>query len=164
MTPRQAGALTGDPDALRAFKDIATLRQLADSVSTELELSALSREFEAQRLRFELAIDAAEIGSFDWDVLTGRLIWDDRLVELFPERLRRLGRLCEERPQNADRGLSLGRGRLVALVVQEGHDVGNVPDGVQEAGAVPPEMAIGTLTDAVPLLMATTTTVPSVPL
>jgi DNA polymerase-1 len=26
MTPRQAGALTGDPDALRAFKDIATLR------------------------------------------------------------------------------------------------------------------------------------------
>jgi DNA polymerase-1 len=26
MTPRQAGALTGDSDALRAFKDIATLR------------------------------------------------------------------------------------------------------------------------------------------
>ena len=26
MTPRQAGALTGDADALRAFKDIATLR------------------------------------------------------------------------------------------------------------------------------------------
>jgi DNA polymerase-1 len=26
MTPRQAGALTGDPDALLAFKDIATLR------------------------------------------------------------------------------------------------------------------------------------------
>ncbi len=28
MTPRQAGALTGDPDALRAFKDIATLRDI----------------------------------------------------------------------------------------------------------------------------------------
>ena len=28
MTPRQAGALTGDPDALRAFKDIATLRRV----------------------------------------------------------------------------------------------------------------------------------------
>ena len=26
MTPRQAGALTSDPGALRAFKDIATLR------------------------------------------------------------------------------------------------------------------------------------------
>ena len=28
MTPRQAGALTGDPDALRTFKDIATLRDI----------------------------------------------------------------------------------------------------------------------------------------
>jgi DNA polymerase-1 len=28
MTPRQAGALTGDPDALRAFQDIATLRDV----------------------------------------------------------------------------------------------------------------------------------------
>jgi 5'-3' exonuclease len=29
MTPRQAGALSGDPAALRAFKDIATLRPVA---------------------------------------------------------------------------------------------------------------------------------------
>jgi DNA polymerase-1 len=29
MTPRMAGALTGDPGALRAFKDIATLREVA---------------------------------------------------------------------------------------------------------------------------------------
>ncbi|MEY2441428.1 MAG: hypothetical protein QOJ46_854 [bacterium] len=28
MTPRQAGALTGDPDALRSFQDIATLRDV----------------------------------------------------------------------------------------------------------------------------------------
>jgi 5'-3' exonuclease len=28
MTPRQAGALTADPEALRAFKDIATLRRI----------------------------------------------------------------------------------------------------------------------------------------
>ena len=28
MTPRQAGALVGDPDALHAFKDIATLRRI----------------------------------------------------------------------------------------------------------------------------------------
>jgi PAS domain S-box-containing protein len=63
--------------------DATLLRQLADSVATELELSALAREFEAHRLRSELAIDAAGIGSFDWDLTTGRLIWDDRLVELF---------------------------------------------------------------------------------
>ena len=62
--------------------DVALLRQLADSAATELELSALSREFEAHRLRFELAIDAAEIGSFDWDLTTGRLVWDDRMVEI----------------------------------------------------------------------------------
>jgi serine phosphatase RsbU (regulator of sigma subunit)/PAS domain-containing protein len=63
--------------------DVTLLRQLADAAATELELSALSREFEAHRLRFELAIDAAEIGSFDWDLATGRLVWDDRLVEIF---------------------------------------------------------------------------------
>ena len=66
-----------------AEEDTALLRQLADSVATELELSALGREFEAHRLRFELAIDAAEIGSFDWDLVTGRLVWDDRLVQIF---------------------------------------------------------------------------------
>jgi serine phosphatase RsbU (regulator of sigma subunit)/PAS domain-containing protein len=72
---RQPGAWTDSQTAL--------LRQLADSVATELELSALGREFEAHRLRFELAIDAAQIGSFDWDLVTGRLVWDDRLVEIF---------------------------------------------------------------------------------
>jgi PAS domain S-box-containing protein len=63
--------------------DVSLARQMADSVATELELSALAREFEAHRLRFELAIDAAEIGSFDWDLVSRRLIWDDRLVQLF---------------------------------------------------------------------------------
>ncbi|SDH18076.1 PAS fold-containing protein [Klenkia brasiliensis] len=38
---------------------------------------------EADRLRGELAIDAAGIGTFDWDLVTGRLDWDDRLVEIF---------------------------------------------------------------------------------
>jgi PAS domain S-box-containing protein len=63
--------------------DLVLLRQLADSVTTELELSALAKEFEANRLRADLAIDAAGIGSFDYDLLTGALTWDDRLIELF---------------------------------------------------------------------------------
>jgi serine phosphatase RsbU (regulator of sigma subunit)/PAS domain-containing protein len=63
--------------------DVVLLRQLADSVATELELSALAKEFEASRLRSDLAIDAAGIGSFDYDLLTGDLTWDDRLIELF---------------------------------------------------------------------------------
>ena len=51
------------------------------------------------RLRFELAIDAAEIGSFDWDLTTGRLVWDDRLVEIFgyERTLRRLDRGVQRR-------------------------------------------------------------------
>ena len=62
--------------------DVAQLRQLADAVGTELELAALAKEFESHRLRSFLAMDAAQIGSFDWDLVTGRLVWDDRLVEL----------------------------------------------------------------------------------
>ena len=37
----------------------------------------------ADRLRGELAIDAAGIGTFDWDLVSGRLDWDDRLIEIF---------------------------------------------------------------------------------
>ncbi|WP_116452277.1 SpoIIE family protein phosphatase [Blastococcus litoris] len=79
------GTLTAFTSAPRRWTEgeITLLRQLADSVATELELSALGREFEAHRLRVELAIDAAEIGSFDWDLVTRRLVWDDRLVEIF---------------------------------------------------------------------------------
>ncbi|SDY18740.1 PAS domain S-box-containing protein [Modestobacter sp. DSM 44400] len=63
--------------------DVALLAQLAESVSTELELTAVTTELEAARLRWGLAIDSAGIGSFDWDLVTGALSWDDRLVELF---------------------------------------------------------------------------------
>jgi serine phosphatase RsbU (regulator of sigma subunit) len=38
---------------------------------------------EADRLRAELAMDAAGIGTFDWDLVTGQLDWDDRLIEQF---------------------------------------------------------------------------------
>ncbi len=62
--------------------DVALLRQLGDSVAVELQLAAQVRELESSRLAFELAIDAAGIGSFDWDLVTGRLVWDDRSREL----------------------------------------------------------------------------------
>jgi serine phosphatase RsbU (regulator of sigma subunit)/PAS domain-containing protein len=63
--------------------DVVILRQLADSAVTELELSALVDQFEADRVRWGLAIDAAGIGTFDWDLTTGRLAWDDRLIDMF---------------------------------------------------------------------------------
>ncbi|MGY1811155.1 SpoIIE family protein phosphatase [Blastococcus sp. SYSU D00820] len=37
----------------------------------------------ARRLRLDLAVGAAGIGSFDWDLVTGRLTWDDRLLAMF---------------------------------------------------------------------------------
>ena len=49
----------------------------------ELELSVEAVEHEGERLRWQLAISAGGVGGFDWDLLSGRLTWDDRLVELF---------------------------------------------------------------------------------
>ena len=55
MTPRQAGALTDDPDALRAFKDIATLRHVdvprpADAPTDGREAGAAARARGMNRL------------------------------------------------------------------------------------------------------------------
>jgi PAS domain S-box-containing protein len=63
--------------------DVATLRQLAQSTVTELELSALVEQYESDRVRWGLAVDAAGIGTFDWDLTTGRLSWDDQLIAMF---------------------------------------------------------------------------------
>ncbi len=63
--------------------DVTLLQQLAASAVAELELSALTNEYETGRLLWQLAIDAADIGTFDWDLVSGVLNWDDRLVELF---------------------------------------------------------------------------------
>ena len=37
----------------------------------------------ASAAHLELGFAAAEIGSFDWDLVTRRLEWDDRLLEIF---------------------------------------------------------------------------------
>ena len=64
-------------------EDLALLQQLAASAVAELELGALTAEHETSRVLWELAIDAAGIGTFDLDLVTGTLTWDDRLLELF---------------------------------------------------------------------------------
>ncbi|RFU19159.1 SpoIIE family protein phosphatase [Geodermatophilus marinus] len=63
--------------------DVATLRQLAASVVTELEYAALAAEYERQHVRSTLAMDAAGVGTFDWDLRTGELTWDEPLLEIF---------------------------------------------------------------------------------
>ena len=66
-----------------SHEDVALLQQLASSAVAELELTALTSEHETARVLWELAIDAAGIGTFDWDLGPGRLSWDERLLELF---------------------------------------------------------------------------------
>ena len=56
------------PTATSRMSDVPGLR--VDDVDTAQELLAL-------------ATAAAGIGTFDWDLVTGRLSWDDRLLELF---------------------------------------------------------------------------------
>ncbi|OMQ13866.1 histidine kinase, partial [Modestobacter sp. VKM Ac-2676] len=64
-------------------EEVALLERLAHPVVTELELSAVTAELETGRVRWDLAIDAAGIGSFDWDLVAGRLVWDDRSLAMF---------------------------------------------------------------------------------
>ena len=63
--------------------DVEVLEQLAASVVAELELSALAQEYDASRTRWELSMEAAGVGGFDWDLTTDRMSWDDRLNTLF---------------------------------------------------------------------------------
>ncbi|WP_448610704.1 SpoIIE family protein phosphatase [Geodermatophilus sp. URMC 60] len=63
--------------------DAATLQQLAASVVTELEYAALTGEYERQHLRWRLAMDAGGVGTFDWDLRSGELVWDDPLMTMF---------------------------------------------------------------------------------
>ena len=63
--------------------DVELLGQLARSTVAELELVALAGQYSDSLDRWELAIDAAGVGSFDWDLTTGQLLWDDRLLAMF---------------------------------------------------------------------------------
>jgi PAS domain S-box-containing protein len=76
--------------------DEELLEQLGASVVAELELSALSGEYQSSLDRWELAIDAAGVGSFDWDLRTGQLLWDDRLLALFGYGRSEFGRTIED--------------------------------------------------------------------
>ena len=63
--------------------DVALLDELAGAVVAQLEVQALSAEFSADRLRWEVAVDAAGIGSFQWELDSDALEWDDRMRSLF---------------------------------------------------------------------------------
>ena len=76
--------------------DVELLGQLARSAVAEMELVALSGEYQETLDRWELAIDAAGVGSFDWDLATGELLWDDRLRTIFGYRPEEFSRRIED--------------------------------------------------------------------
>lgn len=50
----------------------------------EPNLSELASDpADTRRTPLELAVAAAGVGTFDWDLHTGALVWDERLIELF---------------------------------------------------------------------------------
>lgn len=63
--------------------DLAVLEQLGEWAGAELELAALGAELDASRRRWELSVEAAGIGSFEWDLVTDRVSADARMRELF---------------------------------------------------------------------------------
>ncbi len=63
--------------------DVTLLEVLAPPVVAQLELAALETEYDDERLVWQLAIDAGGVGAFDWDLVTGELRWDERLLRLF---------------------------------------------------------------------------------
>lgn len=64
-------------------EDLTLLSALAGPATTELEMAALESSYEEDRVLWQLAVDAAGVGAFDWDLSTGALRWDDRLLALF---------------------------------------------------------------------------------
>lgn len=64
-------------------RDVGVLSELAASAIVELELRAVSNEMATKAAQLDLVLSAADTGSFDWDLVSGALRWDDRLMRLF---------------------------------------------------------------------------------
>src|SRR3712207_8240972 len=74
------------PDAVGRddLRDRRRDRMSADGRSSAEPLPDVAGDSEdTRRALLDLAITAAGVGTFDWDLPTGRLGWDDRLIELF---------------------------------------------------------------------------------
>lgn len=79
------GALCVFDDIAREWgsEEVSLLQELTNSTLSALNLSALAEEYQGNRLRWNLAVDAAGVGSFDWNLVTDRVEWDDILQRLF---------------------------------------------------------------------------------
>ncbi len=64
---------------------VQALTGLAERAALAFELTDLRRSQRepADRVVLELAVSAGGIGTFDWDLLTGRLLWDEVTLQMF---------------------------------------------------------------------------------
>ncbi|UJP39622.1 SpoIIE family protein phosphatase [Cellulomonas palmilytica] len=82
MTDRLDPDLVGSEPA--ASDDVTgSIGAVGRGAQVERALAALTQQYEADRLRWQLAVTAGGVGSFDWDLRTGRLDWDDQLLAVF---------------------------------------------------------------------------------
>jgi PAS domain S-box-containing protein len=63
--------------------NVGILSELAASAVAELELRAVSAEMATKVAQLDLALSAAGTGSYEWDLRSNELHWDDRLIRIF---------------------------------------------------------------------------------
>jgi serine phosphatase RsbU (regulator of sigma subunit)/PAS domain-containing protein len=63
--------------------EVEVLALLTEQVRAEIERAAADAQHDEDRLLWGLAVDAAGVGVFDWDLRTDDLRWDERLLEVF---------------------------------------------------------------------------------
>lgn len=68
---------------VRDAADDDALAAVASAVGATAETEPTAHALEAERVRWQLAVTAGEVGGFDWDLRTGRLEWDDQLHVIF---------------------------------------------------------------------------------
>lgn len=64
-------------------EDVALLELLGEAVTAELQLAAVEASYGEERQAWGVAVEAAGVGAFSWNLRTGELYWDDRTLELF---------------------------------------------------------------------------------
>jgi len=67
----------GDELICSVIQDISHQKQ----IETELQLA--KKQAEASNLRIKLANDSAQIGVWEWDIVSGELIWDEWMYKLY---------------------------------------------------------------------------------
>ena len=72
------------PSTEQLLRDLQTLRQEnARLKSVEAELAAAIESLRASEERLRLAVDAAQMGLWEWDILSNRVSWDAKKHDVF---------------------------------------------------------------------------------